>query len=243
MANPFGYIYKTTNLINNKVYIGKHKRETKNIDEKYFGSGKILKHAIKKYGINNFKNEIICWCFSEEELNAQEIFFINKYRENSYNVAAGGEGGYLIKFLPDSEKKGIYNRMIKTRKEKNIGVGPNNPMYKSGEKGIHPMLGKNHSEETRSKISDSLKGNIPWNKGMKKETIIDNTELYLKNKCKIPLKVSFKDGRVEYFSSRNDFKKKYSDINVKYGLSKKFYKDMIFETITKEEYLSKVVML
>lgn len=237
---PFGYIYKTTNLVNGKVYIGKHKRNKRSIDKKYFGSGKILHYAINKYGIENFKNEIICWCFSEKELNKQEIFFIEKYKEYSYNIAAGGDGGNLMKFLSDEEKKKVYNKMIKTRKDKKIGCGESNPMYKSGERGIHPQLGKPHSESTKRKISKTLMGNIPWNKGTRKEPKkIPYEERYLKNKCKIPLKIThIKNSKVEYFESRNHFKKKYPEINVKYGLVKGFYKEMIFESISKKEYLS-----
>ena len=52
-----GYIYKTTNLINNKIYIGK--RQKQKFDAGYIGSGKKLKSAIKHYGKNNFKCEII----------------------------------------------------------------------------------------------------------------------------------------------------------------------------------------
>ena len=49
-------IYQTTNLINNKRYIGYH--STDNLDDGYLGSGKILKQSIEKNGVDNFKREI-----------------------------------------------------------------------------------------------------------------------------------------------------------------------------------------
>ncbi|MBQ9160904.1 MAG: GIY-YIG nuclease family protein [Methanobrevibacter sp.] len=79
----FGYVYRTTNLINNKTYIGKHRRSE--FDKNYYGSGKHLKSAIKKYGIQNFKIEIIQWCDSNEELALAEIKHI-KNENPEYNI-------------------------------------------------------------------------------------------------------------------------------------------------------------
>ena len=56
----FGYIYMFTNRTNGKRYIGQHKSEE--IDERYFGSGYTFKEVKKKYGIENFKFEILAFC-------------------------------------------------------------------------------------------------------------------------------------------------------------------------------------
>lgn len=57
--NMYGYIYKTTNLINGKIYVGQHKFSKDNIDRSYIGSGIHLKHAVEYYGKDNFKCEIL----------------------------------------------------------------------------------------------------------------------------------------------------------------------------------------
>ena len=88
-----GYIYKTTNLVNNKVYIGQHKALEK--DNSYLGSGKILKQAIQKYGKGNFTNEILEWCENQDELDSKEIYYIKLYKDKGcelYNIAKGGQG-------------------------------------------------------------------------------------------------------------------------------------------------------
>jgi group I intron endonuclease len=87
------FIYKTTNNINGKIYIGKLVRESKT----YLGSGKILKQALKKYGKDNFTREIIEYCDCKIVLSEREKFWINYYNSTDsnigYNITKGGDGG------------------------------------------------------------------------------------------------------------------------------------------------------
>lgn len=88
----YGYIYKTTNLLNGKIYIGQHKAST--FDASYFGSGKIFNKVLKKHGKKNFICEILEWCETREIINDREIYYIDKYKakdpEIGYNLADGG---------------------------------------------------------------------------------------------------------------------------------------------------------
>lgn len=89
-------VYKTTNLINGKYYIGKHK--TMNINDDYLGSGTRLSNAVQKYGVKNFVKEVLFVFDTEESMNAKEKEIINESIINdplSYNVAFGGHGGNL----------------------------------------------------------------------------------------------------------------------------------------------------
>lgn len=118
--DPIGYVYKTTNLINQSVYIGQHKRSEKNLDTGYYESGKILLNSIKKYGKENFSCEILCWCFSQEELNKREIQFIDKYKKTHkcYNIAKGGNGGNLMLHYTEEEKRKVYEKNGRNKKKK-----------------------------------------------------------------------------------------------------------------------------
>ena len=102
----YGYIYLTTNLLNNRMYIGKHKSDI--YDKSYYGSGKILLQAIAKYGIDNFKNEILYIANDEDELNNKEIeyidFYRNKFGKLLYNIAIGGNGGDTFSNKTENEK-------------------------------------------------------------------------------------------------------------------------------------------
>ena len=89
------YLYKVTNSLNNKIYIGVHK--TKNLNDGYMGSGKHIKNSIKKYGVNNFKKEILKWFDSEEDMYAEEIKIVTEeflQRDDVYNKKLGGPANF-----------------------------------------------------------------------------------------------------------------------------------------------------
>lgn len=91
-------IYKITNTINNKIYIGAHK--TNNLEDGYMGSGTVISKAKKKYGIENFEKEIIHFLDTADEMFSKEAEIVTKdfIKENTnYNVKSGGFGGYGIK--------------------------------------------------------------------------------------------------------------------------------------------------
>lgn len=92
------YIYKTTNLVNNKIYIGQC---TKSLEktENYLGSGTAIKQAIMKFGKENFKKEILIKDVStQEELDSLEEFFITTFKSNEreigYNILKGSSNNF-----------------------------------------------------------------------------------------------------------------------------------------------------
>lgn len=89
----YGYIYKTTNIINNKIYIGQRK-SSKFLGNNYLGSGKHLKCAVQKYGRDNFIVEQLDTALSPNELDLKEIEWIAKFDSTNpdigYNISQGG---------------------------------------------------------------------------------------------------------------------------------------------------------
>jgi hypothetical protein len=113
-------IYKTTNLVNKKIYIGKH--TTSSLDDDYLGSGKLLHRAIKKYGVENFHKEILHVFDNENEMNAREKEIVTAefvLQESNYNLCVGGNGGfgYINSALADKMKSVRMSNLAKVPKE------------------------------------------------------------------------------------------------------------------------------
>lgn len=162
----YGYIYKTTNLINGKIYIGKRKGE---FTTSYKGSGKYLKNALNKYGVENFSVEVIEYCETLDIQNEREKYWISYYRNldtSMYNIANGGDGGDLVTCLPAED----YAKFTKHMSELNkLGVIGNKGKHLSDEhkqKIGKANTGKIHSQEWINKQRQKIIGKTPWNKGL-----------------------------------------------------------------------------
>ena len=79
-------IYKITNLLNGKIYIGKH--ETRDLDDGYMGSGYLIKKAISKYGLSNFQKEILV------AINISENNYYLQQNKNGYGAFSGIYGNW-----------------------------------------------------------------------------------------------------------------------------------------------------
>lgn len=171
-------IYLTTNLINNKQYIGSH--STNNLNDKYLGSGKYLKRAFKKYGRKKFKKEILEQFKTKEEAFQNEEYHIQKNNTlvpHGYNLNKNGGLGINNKSYKLSEEHKNKIRIAHLGKPHphsghKITQEIKEKISKSQQGKIPWMKGKKHTEESKNKMSDANKGNIPWIKGKKhsKET-------------------------------------------------------------------------
>ena len=151
------YIYKITNLINGKTYIGQHKY--KKLNDSYMGSGKHLKSAKAKYGIENFKKEILVFGIVRKDfidlLEKEYIKFYRSIGKAEYNIADGGMGGSI----PGINKgKTPWNKGIPMSNEQKMKISKANK-------------GRKLTEEQKIKISKTHKGKSTWNKGKKCEPL------------------------------------------------------------------------
>lgn len=117
----FGFIYETTNILNQKKYIGKCIFSRKNDWNKYLGSGTYLKRAMKKYGKENFKRKILFLAMNEKELNELEETIIDLFdvvkSKQYYNLKRTSIGGDVF---TDNPRKEIIREM---RREQMSGKG------------------------------------------------------------------------------------------------------------------------
>jgi group I intron endonuclease len=154
-------IYKTTNLVNGKIYIGQDSKNNPN----YLGSGKLIKYAILKYGIANFVKEVIESCNSKNELNEKERYWIKTLKSQDmqigYNIKPGGEGVDPAKISGPNNH--MWHNGDKIRGEKNPNYGNGDKI--SGEKNCQygltgeksPNWGRKNTDETKQKMSESAK--------------------------------------------------------------------------------------
>ena len=107
------YVYKMTNLLNGKIYVGLSTVDTPYNKRNYYGSGHLIKRAIKKHGKKAFKKEIVFETNDLEELKNYEKDMIYELQTNNemYNIAEGGQTGHWMKFKSEEEIKSIREKI------------------------------------------------------------------------------------------------------------------------------------
>jgi len=175
----FYTVYQIINKINGKVYVGKHM--TKDLDDGYMGSGKLICRAIKKHGKENFKKEILHVFDNEEAMNAKEAELV-VVSEETYNLCDGGKGGWThvnrvglngtLKALEKRKKLEVDSNWKQNWKDKQLEGCKNraslpkdlrsglskqvNETYKQ-KHGRYPFEGKKHTTDVKNRISEKAK--------------------------------------------------------------------------------------
>lgn len=147
-------IYKITNKLNGKFYIGKH--ITEDLNDDYMGSGKLIKKAIEKYGIENFEKEVIRIYDNEHDMNIAESLLIDLNDKKIYNLQPGGKGSWsyinennLSNTIEIKKKKSIKMKKYwdeEKRKEKSEKMKEYNKVHGT----------ERYSEETKKRFEDPI---------------------------------------------------------------------------------------
>ena len=153
IKNPDGYVYRITNNINGKTYIGSHAGH----NPRYMGSGVALKRAYKKYGLINFTKDIVIHCSDYQKAEQQILTVLNAANDKTmYNMTNTGTGflkGHIMS--EDTKAKIIKANTGKKRTPEQCAaisarqVGHMNPNY-----------GKAQTAEANAKRSKALKGRV-----------------------------------------------------------------------------------
>lgn len=157
-------VYKVTNTINNKFYIGVH--STRNPNDSYIGSGKIIKDAVKKYGKENFKKEVLFIFDTLDDALNKEKEIVNEdfvKDNNNYNISLGGGlGGKNINglsFEGHSHSDETKEKISKSSLGNTHNLGrkfTEEHKQKIGAKNAVSLKGKPKSEEHKQKIRESI---------------------------------------------------------------------------------------
>lgn len=189
-------IYKITNLINNKIYIGKDTTS----DPNYFGSGLLINRAFKKYGKENFTKEVIDIADDFDDLSSKEIYWISQYNSTDkkigYNIATGGDGGDTLSNHPDLD-------LIKEKISKN-----SHTRGKTYEEAFGEEKAVSYKEKLKQNIHKSILSNQSKLKNQKKwQEYNDN----FKNRCRF-IKEEIDKGKLnEYLDELRLIKKRSSN--------------------------------
>lgn len=176
-----GYIYCITDTTNGKQYIGQHRYKKPVLDKTYHGSGVIISNIYKKRP-ETLKEEYLKTCYSQKELDEWEKYFIftnNTLHPNGYNLTEGGGGGIpceetrrklsdIAKNISDEHRRKLSEsakgRIFSDETRKKLSENMKGKMCKEK----HFLFGKHRSDETKNKISKSLKGQHPSDETRKK---------------------------------------------------------------------------
>ena len=160
-------IYKTTNLLSGKYYIGMH--STNNLDDGYMGSGRRLRYSINKHGKDNHKVEILEYCNSREELKNREIDIVtlNEIAKiDCMNLKVGGEGGFISDEQQRHRSQCGGRAHVEKLKSDDVYKERHNKTFtknrlnwiNSGKHNFKTFEGKTHSSQTKVKMSETKKG-------------------------------------------------------------------------------------
>jgi len=146
----FGIIYKATNKINGKIYIGQTVRGLRERKRKHYNSANINRdnyhfhNALRKYKKIDFVWKVICECNSREELDQKETYYISKFNsvKDGYNMRSSGEAQSGWKHKKETKEK--LSEMTKIRHAKHG----------------HPNKGRVFSSKVRTRMSEAAKGKI-----------------------------------------------------------------------------------
>ncbi len=157
------YIYKITNKVNGKTYIGQHMYRH-NIDDNYYGSGTIITRTIKKYGKENLiKSLLIVGINNREDADKYERCLIFQERLNGHSEYNVDDGGHPLDNCAIFHKERNSNRKNETRIAWNKGLTGYTQKAHSEQGKLNQSNGlieyyKEHPEAKKS-ISERMKGN------------------------------------------------------------------------------------
>jgi|APGre2960657404_1045060.scaffolds.fasta_scaffold116834_2 hypothetical protein len=156
-------VYKTTNIVNDKIYIGVHSTNT--LDDGYLGSGTELLRSIKKHGKEIFSREILFNFDTRQQAVDQEVELVTEAfvaRADTYNLlpggASSGSGGICSEETRQKISAANKNPSDETRQRMSAAAKNRKPFTEEHRQRMSKVrTGKTHSEETKRKMSAANK--------------------------------------------------------------------------------------